>query len=116
LFLRCIETETSRVSILVDAAYAGQDQIVSVARQIGDELTRKLQKQYPLRAKVIEQNQYQLVLDIGSRQGVQVGQRLKTMKDDWIVQVASVDRNTCTAHKPEGMSSVDLGVRLEEVQ
>lgn len=114
--LRCIETETSRVTIVVNATFGVQTPISEMADRIADELTLKIQKHYPLRAKVIEHHDDKLILDIGRRHGAAIGLTLKCVDTDLTVQVMNVDSDKCSAQVIAGETPIEVGMRLEETQ
>ncbi len=114
--LRCFETETSQVTLVVNALFETSTPISVMADRITDELILKLRKQYPLRAKIIEKRGNNLILDVGSRHGTAVGVTLKAVDSDLTAQIMNVDVDKCSARIMAGEAPAAEGMRLEEVK
>lgn len=113
--LRCVETETSKVTAVVNLTFDTQAALAGMADRIVDELTGKLQRQYPLRASVVEASGPQLVLDIGRRQGAVPGARLRAVAADLLVRITAVHADRSSARSIQGRPPTTVGLKLEEV-
>ena len=112
--LRCFETETSQVTLVVNAMFDSQIPISAMADRIADELILKLRKRYPLRATIIGRRGSNLMLDIGSRHGTAMGITLKAIDADVTVRVMNVATDKCSARILSGAELAEDGMRLEE--
>ena len=114
--LRCFETETSQVALVVNAIFDAQTPISVMADRIADELILKLHKRYPLRAKIVGKRGNNLFLDVGRRHGTTMGLTLKAVGSDLTARVMNVDVDKCSARILTGEALAEEGMRLEEVK
>lgn len=79
--VRVVETETSAVVASLVRTFPAGSPAQDLATSLGKELADKLQRAYPLRARVTSVVGDQVVLDIGTAEGARVGQRLQLFRD-----------------------------------
>lgn len=113
--LRCIETETGRVTAIVNAAFDQQATAAAMADRIANELIPKIKTQFPLRAVVKEKSGNNLILDVGRLQGVAKGMAFKAVDSDFRVEVVTVDKDQCMAKIRQRQGTIQVGLRLEAV-
>ena len=111
--VRCIDTETGQVVAVVNSDFDAQAGLAAMATRIADELALKLQRHYPLRARIIEKHDGRLILDIGHRQGAAVGAMLKGVDVDLSVEIIAVKGDQCTAKVNGDPTPAAIGTRLE---
>ncbi len=114
--LRCIETETGRVSAIVNTTFAQPVAPADMADRIADELIPKILAQFPLRAVVKAKSGSHLILDVGRLQGVARGMTLMAVDQNVTVEVVTVDTDQCSAIIRQSQSPIPVGLRLETVR
>ena len=98
---------------MVNADFDEQSSLASVADRIADELTLKLKKHYPLRATVVKSSADTLVLDVGHRQGAQIGMLLQSSDTALTARIVAVAPDQCTARVQDAAADVAVGARFQ---
>jgi CHAT domain-containing protein/tetratricopeptide (TPR) repeat protein len=114
--LRCIETETGRVTAIVNTTFDQQTAPAVMARRIADELIPKIQAQFPLRAVVRGKSGSHLILDVGRLQGVTKGMTFMAADQDVTVEVVTVDTDQCATIIKQSQDPIQVGLRMEAVR
>lgn len=96
VILRVVETETSKVVITISNAFDTKTPIATMAQRLVDELSLKIQRHYPIRAKVIEHHGNTLVLDVGLRHGVMNGKTFQAVGVDLTARVVDIGGDRCS--------------------
>ena len=110
--MRLIETETGRITASVSETIGSAAPISVLSDRLGDVLSNKLSKLYPLRAKIMEHKGPEVRINIGQTTGVEIGQRFKTMDEKATLEVVEVQKDKSLTRLIEGDSDLDEGTRL----
>ncbi|MFZ1983187.1 MAG: CHAT domain-containing protein [Desulfatitalea sp.] len=98
--LRCVEVETGTVRAVINDTFEAQTTTSTMAARLAEALQTEIEKSFPLRARLIEQKGAQLILDIGQRQGMAKGIKLRRPDTPLVVEVIAVETDRCTARAP----------------
>jgi tetratricopeptide (TPR) repeat protein len=112
--LRCIDTETGQIIVVVNADFDAQASLVTMAARIADELALKVKKHYPLRAEIIRIKKSSVVLDVGHRQGAAIGIELQS-DTGLTAKITTVAPDQCTARIQGPPATAALGTRLQAI-
>lgn len=99
LTLRVIETETSAVTASVAQAFPLSQPSREAAELVGKQFTERLVRAYPLRARVVEVSNGDVMLNVGTAEGAVPGLRLQLLREG-----------------PQGRRELVAAVELVEVQ
>jgi class 3 adenylate cyclase/CHAT domain-containing protein/Tfp pilus assembly protein PilF len=102
LSLRMIETETGEVKGAVTEAFGNGVPASTIAGELAKDILEKLTALYPLRGKVSEIKGDQIILNIGQRQGVKIGQKFRITDTDLTLEIAGVEQDVSIARPGEG--------------
>jgi len=80
--LQMIDTETTEIKVNISEQGAGPDQILQVADKIEAGVMKQLQRDYPLRGKIVALDSDQVILDIGAKDGATVGTRMNAVVEE----------------------------------
>ena len=114
--VRLIETETGEVMASVSEVFVNAVSPSVIADKLSGILLTKLKALYPLRGKIDELREEEIVLNIGQKQGVQIGQQFKVVDNDWILEVSTVQKDRSTAKVKRGYGNIKEGLRVEVLQ
>jgi len=87
-----------------------------IADKLSGILLTKLKALYPLRGKIDELREEEIVLNIGQKQGVRIGQQFKVVDNDWILEVSAVQKDRSTAKVKRGYGNIKEGLRVEVLE
>lgn len=116
--VRLIETETGRITASISEVFSNPVMPSEIAEKLSSILLTRLQTIYPLRGKVTRVSEKEIVLNIGQKHGVRIGQQFKVIDTDWILEVNTVqtDLSITTVQKGHGILKADLRVELQQVK
>ena len=114
--VRLIETETGEVMASVSEVFVNAVSPSVIADKLSGILLTKLKALYPLRGKIDELREEGIVLNIGQKQGVRIGQQFKVVDNDWILEVSAVQKDRSTAKVKRGYGNIKEGLRVEVLQ
>ncbi len=116
--VRLIETETGRVTASISEIFSNHVMPSEIAKKLSGILLTRLQTIYPLRGKIAKVSEKEIVLNIGQKHGVRIGQQFKVIDTDWILGVSTVqtDLSITTVQKGHGSLKADLRVELQQVK
>jgi CHAT domain-containing protein len=113
--LRAIETETGRILTVANTTFNSDTAASIVAARIANDLIHNIYSHFPLRAKVVQCRDSELILDIGRRQGAVEGLLLRTAKGDLTVKVISAQDSRCNAIMQSDAIPPRPGLRLQAI-
>ena len=111
--LRLIETETGRVTAAISESFGSNVPASVLTDKVSGKLLEKLSSLYPLRGKVAEVKGKEIVLNIGQKAGVSIGQVFKVIDQDLSLEVIAVQPETCMAKIASGKGQITEGLRVE---
>jgi class 3 adenylate cyclase/CHAT domain-containing protein/tetratricopeptide (TPR) repeat protein len=112
--IRAIETETGQVRAAINESFGSAVPASTMAAKLSGILTEKLKSLYPLRGKISEIKGDEIILNIGKKQGTQIGQQFKIVQTDLILELISVLHDTSTAKVFKGdKENIQQGLRVE---
>jgi len=116
--VRLIETETGRITASISEVFSNPVMSSEIAEKLSGILLTRLQTIYPLRGKVARVSEKEIVLNIGQKHGVRIGQQFKVIDTDCILEVSTVqtDLSITTVQKGHGILKADLRVELQQVE
>ncbi|MBF0468387.1 MAG: hypothetical protein HQK61_05825, partial [Desulfamplus sp.] len=79
--VRLVETETGRIVASVNHVFGSLAPVAAMANMLGGELSRKIEENYPVRAKIIDAGTDGITIDTGSDVGVKTGDRFVYYKN-----------------------------------
>ncbi|MCP4348905.1 MAG: toll/interleukin-1 receptor domain-containing protein [Desulfobacterales bacterium] len=82
---------------------------------LSENLLKKLKHLYPLRGRILGTEQGEIILNIGDKTGVKMGQKFKVTGKDVILKVVSVQADTCTVRMERGGIVLEKGWHVEEI-
>ncbi len=101
--LRVTETETGLISAAVTETFGGSVPLSVPADKLSEKLLDKLKKHYPLRGIISEvKEDGEVMLNIGKKIGVAIGQRFKVTDDEVMMEVVSAEDNRSVAKVIKG--------------
>ncbi len=117
--LRFIETETTSIKAALTESLKTKDKEV-VAERLGTDILKKIKAEYPLQGKILSLEGEDAVLNIGHKDGVTEGMKMKifSIKDRIKVgeiEIASVDENTSHAKITSHIGELIEGLNVEEL-
>jgi len=110
---RIIETETGAVKAVVNEIFETPVSSSDLAEKLSDALIFKFENLYPLRGKIKHIQDNQVVLNIGTQQGVQVGNKFKVVDTDIELKIRSVQPTASTAVVETGSTALMPGQQVE---
>ena len=111
--MRMIETETGEVKGAVSEAFGITMPPSTIADKLAGDISEKLKTIYPLRGKVLEVKGDQIILNIGQREGVQIGQQLRVKDTDLTMEIIGVEQDASAARPMQGDAVIEPGMRVE---
>ena len=111
--MRLIETETGCITAAVNESSASSVPASILTEKLSRQLLEKLKKLYPLRGKISEVKGEEIMLNIGQKAGVLVGQQLKVVDEDVTLKVISAQQDTSLARIATGEGPLTKGLRVE---
>ena len=112
--LRVIETETGRISAVVNETFGSSVPLSLLSEKLSENLLKKLNTLYPLRGKIQQVIGDEIILNIGEKEGVRTGQRFKAANEDLMVEIISTQSEKSTAKKIKGEETPKTGQRVSE--
>ena len=113
--MRLIETETGQVTAAVNETFSAPVPPSVMAEKLSSILLSKFKTLYPLRGKISEIKENQIVLNIGKRHGIRSGQQFKVVGTDWVMEVNVVQTNKSTAKVRQADGELRSGLRVEAI-
>lgn len=113
--VRLIETETGRVAAAFTETVGSAVPVSILAQKLSDNLIERLQKLYPLRGKILDQNNAEVSINVGLNAGVRVGQHFKAADDDITMKVISVQPDRSLAQINQAGAALETGQRVQAV-
>ena len=111
--IRLIETETGRITASVSETFGSGVPVSTVSEKLSKRLEEKLNKLYPLRGKISGVEGNEVRLNIGQMAGTRMGQRLKVVGEDTILEVISDQPRASLAKIVKGKAPLAKGMRVE---
>ena len=112
--IRAIECETGLIDASVVGTYNSSQTSMEIAQDMAMRITEELMATFPIRSRVLQISDTEIVLDIGQNLGLQNGQYFEGVDTDVIVQITSIDSNRSKAEIIQGKDKILPGLRLEE--
>jgi tetratricopeptide (TPR) repeat protein len=112
--IRAIESETGLIKASIIGTYDSSQTSAEVADDLALKITNELIANFPLRCKVVNINENELILDIGQNLGLKSKLQFEGVDEDVIVQVTSVKPDQSIAKVLKGENFIKPGLRLEE--
>lgn len=114
--IRAIETETGQVRAAVNESFGSAVPASTMAAKISEILTQKLESLYPLRGKILDIKDEDIILNIGQKQGARIGQQFRIVQTDLILELVGVLRESSKAKVLKGdKEAVQQGLRVESL-
>ena len=113
--MRLIETETGRITAVLNESFKTTVPVSLSAERLSDELLKKLKQLYPLRGKVLEIKDGEIRLNIGEMAGVRAEQRFSMSGADITLEVTSVQQDRSLARRVKGKGLIQKGDRVKGV-
>ena len=110
--IRAIETETGQVRGAINETFGSAVPASTMAAKLSGIITDKLKSLYPLRGKVSGVKGEEITLNIGQKQGAQIGQQFKVVHTDLILEVVGVLPDASIAKIVKG----DKGIIQEDLR
>jgi len=114
--MRLIETETGRITAAVNQAFGSAVPVSDLTETLSKDLLEKLRKMYPLRGKISEVKGDEISLNIGQKEGIEIGKRFKVVDEDLVLEVTSVFSDHCMAKVFSGEGQPQTDMRVEIMQ
>lgn len=111
--IRMIETETGEVKGAVTETFGSAVPAATIADKLAGDISERLKAVYPIRGKVSEIKDDQIILNIGQRQGVQQGQQFRVKDKDMILEITGVEQDASSAKAGEGAEAIEQGMKVE---
>jgi class 3 adenylate cyclase/tetratricopeptide (TPR) repeat protein len=111
--IRLIETETGRVTAAITEPFGSSVPASILTDKLSGLLLKKLEGLYPLRGKVSGVKDKEIILNIGQKAGVNIGQVFKVVDEDLNLEVIAVHPDTSLAKITTGEGTVTEGLRVE---
>jgi hypothetical protein len=111
--IRLIETETGRVTAAITESFGSSVPASILTDKLSGLLLKKLEGLYPLRGKISGVKDKEIVLNIGQKAGVDIGQLFKVVDEDLNLEVIAVHPDTSLAKITAGEGTVTEGLRVE---
>ncbi len=112
LSFRVIETETGQVSAAGSAIFKNDISISKIAKTLADNITKELARTYPVRGKIAEIKGSDIILDIGSLNGVVKGSSFTVLNEEIVIEIIEIDKKSSVARQKNGKSVV-RGQKIE---
>lgn len=113
--IRLIETETGRITAAVNESFENAVLVSVLSERLSNNLVEKLKKLYPLRGKISEVKDEEILLNIGQMVGVRIGQRFRVLDEDVTVEITSIGEDTSLAKIVEGRGPPQKSLRVEAI-
>jgi len=114
--VRLIDIETGQVAAAVNEVFVSAVTPAVIAEKLSVTLLDKLETLYPLRGKISRVGEKGVILNIGTKHGVQIGQHFKVHDTDWILEVSAVQTDQSIAKVKRGYGTIKPGLRVEILQ
>ena len=117
--LRAIDTETTRVPFTVARTWQTGEDSVEMAGNMANEFQKRVALVYPIRARVTEVRDGEVVLNVGRLMGVVSGMRMQVKEGDAKgieLTVKNAQERSCTAIFSKEAVSLKKSYRVEEVR
>ncbi|MCK4389833.1 MAG: CHAT domain-containing protein [Desulfobacterales bacterium] len=111
--MRLIETETGRIAAAVNESFGSAIPVSVLSEKLAKNLIEKLKKRYPLRGKISEVKGEEITINIGQKVGARMGQRFKTVDENFVLEIISVQPDTSLAKITKGEGPLQKGLRVE---
>jgi len=112
--IRAIETETGQIKAAVNESFGSAVPASTMATKITEVLTQKLKKLYPLRGRVSEVEGEEITLNIGEKQGAEIGQQFRIVRTDLFLEVIGVLPESSKAKLLKGeREAIQEGLQVE---
>ncbi|QTA84783.1 CHAT domain-containing protein [Desulfonema magnum] len=111
--LRVIETETGLISAAITETFGGSVPPSVLADTLSENLLDKLKKRYPLRGMISEIKGNEIILNIGSKTGVAIGQRFRVINNEAMMEVVSMEGDRSVAKVIKGKKVLTERQRIE---
>jgi class 3 adenylate cyclase/CHAT domain-containing protein/tetratricopeptide (TPR) repeat protein len=95
--LRIIETETGLVRAAVTESFKNNTSPSNIAKALAEKLAGQFKNYYPLRGRILTIEKDDITLNIGSLQGVEVGQKFSAVEFDARIEIISVEKYSSKA-------------------
>lgn len=116
--VRIIETETGLVKAVVNETFENSETPSKISQILAEKLIALLSAHFPLRGKIETIENENIILNVGSQQGVEVGQKFKAVDVDVTLEILSVEKDRCKAKAIQGKSDAkpELKVQISSEQ
>jgi class 3 adenylate cyclase/CHAT domain-containing protein/tetratricopeptide (TPR) repeat protein len=111
--IRMIETETGEIIGAVNEIFGSAVSSSTIADRLSALILERLDAAYPLRGKVSEVKGDEITLNVGKRQGVNIGQQFRIKDTDLSLEITGVKQDTSIARPGEGAEGLEQGMRVE---
>ncbi|MBN2438034.1 MAG: CHAT domain-containing protein [Deltaproteobacteria bacterium] len=113
--VRLIETETGRVTAAISESFGSNVPPSVLTDKVSGRLLERLNGLYPLRGKVSEVRGKEIFLNIGQKEGVNIGQVFRVIDRDLSLEVVAVQTETSMAKIAAGKGQIAAGLRVENL-
>ncbi|MGA1824081.1 MAG: CHAT domain-containing protein [bacterium] len=111
-----IETESGEVKAVVNELFQNPVPASIIANKVADILLEKFKTLYPLRGKITDVNNEEVILNIGQNHGVRSGWQFRVVGTDIIIETVAVQPNQSTALVKEGGGDIKPGLTIVFVE
>ena len=111
--MRLIESETGRIAAAVSETFGSAVPASTMSDKLSETIRAKIEELYPIRGKITKSRGDIIELNIGRSVGLGVGQKLKAVNADLVLEVASVQADSSFARALEGEGAAQTGMRVE---
>ncbi len=111
--MRLIETENGRVTAAFSETIGAAVPVSVLTGKLAEKLINRLNKHFPLRGKILNQNGPAVQINIGQTSGVEIEQRFKVANEEVILEVIEVQEDTCVAKILKAEIPLKVGQRVE---
>jgi CHAT domain-containing protein/TolA-binding protein len=111
--VRIIDTETGEVAAALNEVFASTASATIIAEKMSSGVLSKLAASYPLRGRVSGVGEKGITVNIGRKQGVEVGQLYRVVDTDSVLEITAVDSQQSTLKVKRGEGIISSGLSVE---
>jgi hypothetical protein len=113
--IRLIETETGRILSAINESLGAAVPVSALTERLSEGLLERLEKYYPLRGKISEVKENEVILNIGQEQGATIGTRFKVIDTGLVLEVVSIQPDGCGTRVVKGQEKPEADMRVEGI-
>ncbi|MCP4624779.1 MAG: CHAT domain-containing protein [bacterium] len=110
---RLIEIETGRVTAAFSETVGAAVPLSVLTGKLAERLISKLNQDYPLRGKIMNQKGQVVKINVGKSTGIEIGQQFTVVNEKINLEVVEVQEHTCGAKMLNADKPLEIGQRVE---